>query len=266
MKYIETLRTFLNTPLDSGDAIFERFAALPGAISHRGTGPLQRYVYLPGTRKDRVVLVAHMDTVWDKAYGRPCPGEQTAVLENGVFRGTVSGCGIGADCRAGCALLWQLRDCGHSILLVDGEEHGKRGAKYLKKSNPKLFRELNRHCYMMEFDYSGTDCCLFNQVDNTRAFKRYMEQALGFADAKGKGGCDLQILCRHICGANLGIGFHCCHTEREVLVCSEWENTLKKLGAFLEQPQKRFPSLLLPYYVRLGKAALRKILKGKKVR
>ena len=54
------LYDFLNIPLDSGDEIFERFATLPGAISGVGKNPLERYVYIPGTRKDRVVLVAHM--------------------------------------------------------------------------------------------------------------------------------------------------------------------------------------------------------------
>ena len=38
------LYDFLNTPLDSGDEIFERFAALDGAILGKGEKPLERYV------------------------------------------------------------------------------------------------------------------------------------------------------------------------------------------------------------------------------
>ena len=57
----ELLLEFLNTPLDSGDEIFDRFKALAGAIYSCGKEPLQRYVYIQGTRQDRVVLVAHMD-------------------------------------------------------------------------------------------------------------------------------------------------------------------------------------------------------------
>lgn len=61
--HIETILDFLNTPLDSGEEILTRFAALPRAVTGRGSAPLQRYVYIPGTRSDRVVLVAHVDTV-----------------------------------------------------------------------------------------------------------------------------------------------------------------------------------------------------------
>ena len=260
------LSEFLNMPLDCGDAIFERFAALPGAIVGKGPQSLQRYVYLPGTRKDRVVLVAHIDTVWDKAYKQPFSGERAVILEDGIFRSATPDCGIGADCRAGCAMLWQLCSCGHSILVVDGEEHGKHGAKYLRTSNKKLFRELNRHCYMIEFDWKGTNCSLFNQVDNTRTFKNYIENDLGFADSKASGGCDLQILCRHICGVNLGVGYHGWHTAKETLVVAEWENTLRKVGAFLEQHQRRFPSLFFPPYVRLAKICISKMLRMLKIK
>ena len=255
------LLEFLNTPLEHGDVLFERFAALPGAISGNGPAPLQRYVYRPGTRKDRVVLVAHLDTVWDRAYGRPFPGEQEAVPEDGVFKGTNPACGIGADCRAGCAMLWALKDSGHSILAVDGEEYGKRGARYLRKTNRRLFRELNRHGYMLELDWKGTGGCLFNQVDNTEAFKRWIETELGFRDDKAPGGCDLEVLCRRICGANVGVGYHGSHTARETLDRSEWENTLRRLEEFLARPQRRFPTRFLPRYVRFCRRAADKILR-----
>ncbi len=262
----QIISEFLNVPLDSGDAIFERFAALPGAVVGKGGEPLQRYVYLPGARKDRIVLVAHIDTVWDKAYGKPFSGEHTVLFEDGVFKSGTEGCGIGADDRAGCAMLWQMRECGHSILVTDGEEKGKHGAKYLKKSNPRLFRELNRHAYMIELDWKGTECCLFNQVDNTDKFKKYIENDLGFADSKANGGCDLQILCRHACGVNIGVGYHGWHADKETLVVSEWENTLKKLSAFLSKPQKRYGSRFLPPYVRFARRCVGKVLRMLKIK
>lgn len=262
----DTVFEFLNTPLNSGDAIFERFATLPGAVVGKGPGPLQRYVYIPGTRKDRVVLVAHMDTVWDRAYDHPYAGESTVIWEDGNFRSTSSECGIGADCRAGCAMLWAFRDSGHSILVADGEEHGKHGVRYLRKTNKKLFRELNRHCYMIEFDWKGTDCALFNQVDNTKKFKRYIEQDLGFVDSKKGGGCDLQILCRRICGVNLGVGYHYWHSPKETLNLAEWEHTFRKVGAFLWQPQKRFPSRFFPPYIRFCKQKAYRVLQMLKLK
>ncbi len=257
----DMLLPFLNMPLDSADAVLEKFAALPGAIVGKGEKTLQRYVCIPGSRKDRVVLVAHTDTVWDQAYQKPFSGDRSVIFEDGIFRSANADCGIGGDCRAGCAMLWALKDCGHTLLLVDGEEHGKHGAKYLKKSNPRLFRELNRHRYMIEFDWRGTDGCLFNQVDNTKTFKKYIEEDLGFPDSKKDGGCDLQVLCRRICGVNLGVGYHFCHTPKESVVLSEWENTLQKARAFLAQPQKRYPCLFFPFYIRYAKAGCRKIFR-----
>ena len=265
--YLTTISEFLNTPLESGDAIFERFAALPDAVVGKGDEPLQRYVYLPGTRKDRIVLVAHIDTIWDRAYKLPFAGAHSVLFEDGVFRSGTEGCGIGADDRAGCAMLWEMRESGHSILIVDGEEKGKHGAVYLRTSNPKLFRELNRHAYMIELDWKGTECCLFNQVDNTKKFKKYIEKDFGFTDSKANGGTDLQVLCRHVCGVNIGVGYHGWHTVKETIAVSEWENTLEKLSEFLSKPQKRFKSRFFPPYVRYARIGVNKglrMLKTKK--
>lgn len=183
------------------------------------------------------------------------------MFEDGIFKSDNPGCGIGADDRAGCAMLWALQSCGHSILIADGEEHGKHGANYLRKSNHKLFRELNHHCYMIEFDWKGTDCCLYNQVDNTEKFKNYIETQLGFIDSKAKGGTDLGVLCQRVCGVNLGVGYGAWHTSKEYLVLADWENTRNKVHAFLEKPQPRFRSRPLLKYLRFAKRCVKKILR-----
>lgn len=255
------INEFLNTPLDCSDSLFRRFSALPNAISGTGDQPLQRYVYIPGTRKDRVVLVAHADTVWDKAYKKPYSGAPLVAFDNGIFFSGNPTCGIGADDRAGCAMLWLLRDCGHSILLVDGEEHGKRGAWYLRKSNPKLYRTLNKHCYMIELDAKGTDHCLFSQVDNTDQFKAFIESNLGVTAGTEKGGTDVQVLCRNVCGVNLGIGYSNCHTPKEQLILSQWDNTLTKLEAFLQQPQSRYSTKFLSPFTGFCKRCTGKVKK-----
>ena len=254
------LLEFLNTPLCNGDTLFDRFAALPRAVIGKGNTPLERYVYIPGTRDDRVVLVAHIDTVWDTAYGKTV-NQHDVQVEDGVFFSGNPACGIGADDRAGCAMLWELRESGHSLLLTDGEEHGKRGARYLKKHHRRVFAELNKHRYMIELDWAGTDGCLYNQVDNTAEFKQYIEQTLGFSDSKKGGGTDLQVLCRRVCGVNVGVGYHHCHSPKETLVLSEWEHTLAALTAFLAKPQPRFRCRFWPYYIRLAKAAGGKVLR-----
>ena len=231
------LDQFLSMPISSSQEVFEIFAQLPGAIWHKGEQPLQQFLYVPGTRKDRVVLAAHADTVWNTAYGNP----HTAVLEyaDGIYKSGSQLCGIGADDRAGCAMVWALRNCGHSLLILDGEEKGKHGANYLKKSHPRLYRQLNRHRFMLELDWSGVGQCLFNQVDNSPEFKAYIQK--DFTIGQSKGGCDLQILCRDVCGANLSVGWHQWHKPQEFLVVSQWEENLETLKALLEKPQPRFP-------------------------
>lgn len=265
-RHIDTILEFLNTVLESSDCLFEKFSSLPGAILGCGDKPLQRYVYVPGKREDRVLLVAHIDTIWDKAYRDVSLGERAVIFDGGVFRSSNPDCGIGADDRAGCAMLWELREGGHSLLIVDGEEHGKIGARYLKKYAPKLFHELNRHSYIIELDWAGTDGCLFNQVDNTKKFKKYIEDTVGFCDSKASGGTDLQVLCRDICGVNIGVGYHGQHTNGENLILSEWENTLGKLSKHLMKQQQRFRISVPLRCIRLAKRCINKALRILKIK
>lgn len=236
--YRQIVEQFINMPLSNGDELFRMFSALPGAVAKQGKKPLERYVYVPGTRKNCVLLVAHADTVWDRSYGKAA--ETTVVFQDGIFSGTNPECGIGADDRAGCAMLWALRDSGHSLLLVDGEEHGKHGARFLRRNSVSLYRQINHHRFMIELDWQGSGTCLYNQVDNTPAFKQYIANELGFSEADSTGGCDLQILCDAVCGVNVGVGYHRVHRPGETLVLSEWEQTLERLRAFLEKEHPRF--------------------------
>ena len=239
MDHMTLLHEFLQFPLDNADGIFTKFASLERAVTAQGQNPLERFVYIPGTRKDRVLLVAHADTVWDAAYGNP--QETTPILDGHIFRSSNPTCGIGADDRAGCAMVWALRNSGHSLLIVHGEEKGKHGARFLRKAYAKLYRELNRHQYMMEMDWAGFGGCLYNQVDNTPAFKAYITETLGFTDSQAKGGCDLQILCHKVCGVNVSTGWNHCHRPTETLDCDQWLQNYEALERFLEKPQPRYP-------------------------
>ena len=82
---INLLFEFLNMPISNGNEIFSKFKALPNAIFFEGNEPLQKYLYIPGTREDRVVLVAHTDTAWDKAYGKEA--HQNVLFKDDVFYG-----------------------------------------------------------------------------------------------------------------------------------------------------------------------------------
>ena len=260
----ELIFEFLNMPISNGNEVFNKFKSLPKSLFSEGKEPLERYLYIPGTRKDRVVLVAHADTVWEKAYGHEA--EQNILFNDGVFYSGNDKCGIGADDRAGCAMLWKLQSCGHSILLLDGEEYGKRGAKYLKKSNPKLFRELNSHCFMIELDHKRTNHVSFAQVDNTKKFKKYFSDSTHFIDHNISGGCDLQILCKKVCGANVGVGYTYQHTAKEKLYLEEWENTYKSLNKFLQKKQIRFKIPACKRILNFFKRCVLKILRILKIK
>ena len=93
---------------------------------------------------------------------------------------------------------------------------------------------------MIEFDWISTDCCLFNQVDNTEKFKNYIEKSTGFIDSKLRGSTDLQFLCRRICGVNLGVGYFRQHTNGKVLSLSRWEKTYEKISEFFKSRKSAF--------------------------
>lgn len=232
------LREFLNCPLEDGSEILKRFAALPGAVFAQGAHPLERFVYVPGTRKDRVLLIAHCDTVWDRNYRR-INGQQVLCEENGVLHGTLADFGIGADDRAGCALLWLLRQSGHSLLILDGEEHGHFGANYLRREHRKLLRELNAHRYLLQLDLWGGNSCMYHGIPNSRRFCEMVE-SWGFCEEKKNNGTDISYLATAACGANLSVGYHRFHRANEFLVLAEWESMLKRLRTELAKPQKRY--------------------------
>ncbi|MBR4664053.1 MAG: hypothetical protein IKO93_09280, partial [Lentisphaeria bacterium] len=96
------LRDFLALP-HRADAVFERFAALPGAV--RDTcAPGEGFVYLPGSRENAVLLVAHADTVGRETLEVDLEEDEKTIRNRyGI---------LGADDRAGCAMLWLLRDMG----------------------------------------------------------------------------------------------------------------------------------------------------------
>ena len=63
----ETLERFLSFPLESARPVLEEFAHLPGAVAVFEEGK-KSFVFVPGSREDRILLVAHADTVWDALY------------------------------------------------------------------------------------------------------------------------------------------------------------------------------------------------------
>ena len=228
----EALREFLALP-QRAEPVLEKFAALPGAVKKTG-GELEGFVYVPATRKNAVLLVAHADTVADESTEVALDeNEETIRNQRGI---------LGADDRAGCAMLWQLWNTGHGLLVTDGEERGGLGTAFLATAFPGLYDEINRrHQFMIQIDRRGS--CDFKCYNvGTMEFRAYVGRMTRFAEPDRRSFTDIVGLCRDICGVNLSCGYYNEHTPDEYLVKAEWHHTLQLLRSWLSADDlPRFP-------------------------
>ena len=234
------LEELLSFPIEDSSKVIERFASLPNAIYHSDKEK-RNFVYVPGKRKDRALLIAHADTVWDKMYFDNDNINQALTFENGVYSGTKKDFGIGADDRAGCAILWLLKDMGHSLLITDGEETGRIGAFHIKEQYPEIFKELNQHSYMVQLDRRNASDYKCYRLPVTKEFKDFIEKETNYTDAGVTAFTDIVTLCSEICGVNLSVGYYNEHSSSEILVFDEWYHTLEVVHNMLNKEQKRFP-------------------------
>lgn len=228
---------FLSMPLWTSNPVFERFMQLDHAIYRNDpVVSKERFIYVPGTRPDRALLVAHADTVFDEDCGHKSL-EHTLYKSGDVIHG--NGVPIGADDRAGCAMLWHLRNSGHSLLVLDGEELGGIGSHWLMDSNPEIADEINAHSFMIQLDrQNGTD---FKTYDvGTESFRAFIAARSGYSDAGNDSCTDICTLCRDICGVNFSVGYYDPHTFRERLNCREWQQTYTMVSDLLAHPLPSF--------------------------
>ncbi len=214
--------------------MFERFAKIPEAIF---IGQNQeRFLYVRGKRKNKVLLVAHADTIWDRHYEEHYSGNHELRFENGIISSGTNECGIGADDRAGCAIVWLLRDMGHSLLITDGEEYGKKGASWLESHKKDIADEINStHQFVIQFDrQNGQDFKCY--IVGTDEFRSYVAEKTGYVEPDRTRSTDICVLCKKITGVNLSIGFYNEHTNEEYLVIKEWEHTLNITRKWLSEP------------------------------
>lgn len=226
------LRIFLSLP-HRAEAVLVFFACLPRAVEARHREK-EGFVYVPATRENAVLLVAHADTVGEEDLAVEL-AEDDRIIRN--RRGI-----LGADDRAGCAMLWLLRNTGHGLLATDGEEYGSIGSRYLKEAFPDRFDEINsRYRFMIQIDRCGSaDFKCYNA--GTPEFRRYVQEKTRFAEPDRMRSTDIVHLCRDICGVNLSCGYYCEHTESEYLVKAEWRNTLALLRTWLSEADlPKFP-------------------------
>lgn len=232
---LEVLRNFLSLP-HRASSVLEKFATLPGAIV-KSEGPMENFVYIPGTRKNPVLLVAHSDTAdwWMPEDIELYEGQSEISNGNGL---------LGADDRAGCAMLWLLRNTGHGLLITDGEERGGYGSAFLRWVHPKILREINRHHqFMIQIDLHGRNQFKCYGV-GTAEFRAYIRQKTSFSEPDQANFTDIVTLCTGICGVNLSCGYYEEHTPSECIVKQEWHDTLQLLRSWLAETD--LPRFQLP--------------------
>ncbi|MGC8658093.1 MAG: hypothetical protein ACP5U1_03375 [Desulfomonilaceae bacterium] len=236
------LKSFLEIPLGSADGIFDRFMEIHGAI-YRGVG-LERFLFVRGFRQNKVLLVAHGDTIWDHEYGSD-PGQTHDIqINNGKISATDPECGLGADDRAKCVMLWLLKNMGHSLLITNGEEKGQLGAAWLMNHNNDIADEINRdHQFVVQLDRrNGADFKCYNV--GTDGFRFYVADKTGYAQPDRRSSTDIKTLCREIPGVNLSIGYHREHDKGEYLDVAQWEHTLERVAMWLSE--ENLPKFALP--------------------
>jgi len=245
----ELLTRFLETTERN---VLECFAKMPKAVVSKAG----EYVFVPGTRKDRLLLVSHADTV-NQDTGGKCSVEvlwlgDVAVRKDGPyttdtnFRNSWGSRALGADDRAGCAMWFDLYDGTHSILITSGEESGLRGAR---RASHEIGNLLKEHSFVVEVDRRGDRQVVFYDVA-TDSFKKHIIKLLCEHDTEGipwverQGSCsDISHICDAIgiCGVNLSAGYWNEHRDEEQLMLGAWLHTRAALKRILKiSTHKRF--------------------------
>lgn len=221
MSHTDELQAWFH--LSSTD-VLDKFYEIPNSVTWNSEK--QRFVLIEGTRPDRALLICHADTVWTDR-------KIESDYYNGIFYSKKNGVGIGADDRAGCAIVWSLRNLGHSILVLDGEESGLIGSSAVA-SHQYWINLVNRHSFMMDFDRRNFKDIVFYDIA-TNKFVEYIKKQTGYIPTKSFGRTDVCKLAKEICGFNISVGFFNEHTGEEKLVYEYWLNTLATSKRLLSQ-------------------------------
>lgn len=214
------------------DDIVHRFSSIPQSRKIPCKNCSHDAVFVPGTRRDRVLLVAHVDTVWQEAVRPMLDGTRIVSSKPEV--------GIGADDRFGVAALWMLRNSGHSLLIVPDEEIGCVGSSEVVRSK-YWATVLSNHSFIIQFDRRGSTDFVTYSCSN-KDFDRWMLDRLpGYAKTTGSFSdvCEL-MPALGIAGCNLSIGFRNEHTSRESGDVADFIRTVFNVENLLSMTCKPF--------------------------
>jgi hypothetical protein len=215
----------------------ERFLRLGNAYSFGKKD--YKTIIVPGQRQNKVAIIAHVDTVINDSKNL------AVTYDKGLFScGTrkrycdkdgdpcCDGGPIGADDRAGVAMLWNLRELGHTLILTNGEESGCLSSMQLM-SDEEQAQFVASHQFAVQLDRKGRNDLVFYNV-GSEDFAKYCIEQTGYEFAQGTS-TDICVLCEKICGVNMSVGYRNEHTENEVLNVRWWIRTLSTLKRWLAQ-------------------------------
>jgi len=237
---IEILKEFLKLPLWTSDDIFNKFKEISGYIYRENADNKQeRFLYIEGTKSSKVVLIAHADTYFDENYGFAKVEHQIFEKNGFIYSKNNSDVGLGADDRAGCAILWILKESGHSILVTDGEEHGSKGSNWLINNNSDIADKINSHQFMIQLDRGNSNDYKCYSVGSDE-FRDFLNKKTGYIEPDLKRRSDIVTLCKKICGVNFSIGYYDDHKKTERINLSEWQKTLNMIRKLINNDLPKF--------------------------
>lgn len=218
------------------DQVFDAFSSIGFDVA--GSGDFTT-AFKKGTRSDRVLIVAHADTVWED--------RKISVLKSkGCLYSGFMHTGIGADDRAGCAIAYKMASLGHSVLIVSGEEKGCLGSGDITEDKAWL-KTLEGHAFAVQFDRRDSNDLVYYQV-GTPEFKKYVGGHMKKYNEEPGSFTDIGTLCPSIgvCGVNISVGYYNEHSPDEILDLNEWYGTLVAATEWLKKPQTTFPYVQPP--------------------
>lgn len=180
------------------------------------------WLVVPKNSKNKVCLVAHIDTVFENRFET-----KTILKEDSVWSSPQGICG---DDRCGIYALMRIYDALPEeskpyLLFTDGEECGGVGAR---EASIIFDEELKNVTYFIELDRQGSEDMVFYN-NESKKFREYIGE-YGFVESIGSFS-DITILGRNFekCSVNLSVGYYNQHSLHETINCDALLMTINKV-------------------------------------